>query len=580
MPHGAGHCGAKIAFVISLTISASAGAQTVFYVNTNAAGADDGTSWTDAFLDLQDALSAAQPTDQIWVATGTYTPSARTDPKDPRSVTFHLMNRVALYGGFAGFENSLEQRDPEANETILSGDLSGDDGPDFENYDENCVHVVTSISTNERAVLDGFTIIGGYPGKGDWFTRLGTGLYNNAASPTVNNCLFTANAGALCNYDGSNPVVTDCKFVGNRGWTGAGISNLSSSPIVMNCVFTDNAAWYAGGGMWNYDHSNPTVTDCTFSGNSADYGGGMYNVDQSRPTVTRCTFIGNSVRVYGWSTGGAVDNESVGNSVLGPVVFTACLFVGNTAQTGGAMFCGNSSVTLNSCIFTGNAAYTDDQIGQCGALGASSWLPDTVVTLTNCTVAGNTADVWGGGVVGSGVNLTVTNCVLWGNSSGDGSGMKEQISGASSLDYSCIQGWSDGDGGTGNIGDDPLFVDDDGPDNIPGTQDDNLRLLPGSPAINTGDPVFVPELGETDLDGHARVLCERVDMGAYEFGIGDYDCDRIVDLTDFSHWIDCITGPHGEPYTDDCEPFDFDYDGDVDLRDLGGFQNAFAPTGP
>ena len=101
------------------------------------------------------------------------------------------------------------------------------------------------------------------------------------------------------------------------------------------------------------------------------------------------------------------------------------------------------------------------------------------------------------------------------------------------------------------------------------------RLLPGSPCINTGDPAFIPAGGETDLEGHARVLCDRVDMGAYEFGIGDMDCDQTVDLYDFAAWQTCITGPDGEPYEEGCEPFDFNYDGFVDLRDFAGMQAAF-----
>jgi len=131
------------------------------------------------------------------------------------------------------------------------------------------------------------------------------------------------------------------------------------------------------------------------------------------------------------------------------------------------------------------------------------------------------------------------------------------------------------DGG-GNVDLDPMFVrsPDDGSDgwgDDPATPDldesmnddyGDLRLQPSSPCINAGDPDFVRQPGETDLDGHARVLCERVDMGAYEFGIGDYDCDQAVTLSDFSAWPDCMTDPT------DCSAFDFDADGDVDLFDF------------
>ena len=126
----------------------------------------------------------------------------------------------------------------------------------------------------------------------------------------------------------------------------------------------------------------------------------------------------------------------------------------------------------------------------------------------------------------------------------------------------------------GNGGVDPLFVDPVGPDGIPGTEDDDLRLSPGSPAINAGDP-STRYLTPTDLDGHARVLCGRVDIGAYEFGIGDYDCDRTVDLSDFSNWSACMRGPLPGPVSPSCTAFDFNADGAIDLFDFTEFQAAW-----
>jgi hypothetical protein len=125
---------------------------------------------------------------------------------------------------------------------------------------------------------------------------------------------------------------------------------------------------------------------------------------------------------------------------------------------------------------------------------------------------------------------------------------------------------------------------DPGPDGTwDGVDDDygDLRLRGGSPCIDAGDPGFVAQPGETDLDGQARVLCGRVDMGAYESGIGDYDCNQTVDLTDLAAWASCVTGPQNgasgdAPYASPCSAFDMNADGDVDLSDFAILQCVFA----
>jgi hypothetical protein len=103
---------------------------------------------------------------------------------------------------------------------------------------------------------------------------------------------------------------------------------------------------------------------------------------------------------------------------------------------------------------------------------------------------------------------------------------------------------------------------------------DGGHLLPGSPAVDAGDPAD-DGLNEFDLDGEPRVLCGRVDMGAYEVGFGDVNCDGVADLTDYAAWHGCVTGPGGGPYAPGCEALDAENDGDVDLYDFVEFQTAF-----
>jgi hypothetical protein len=180
--------------------------------------------------------------------------------------------------------------------------------------------------------------------------------------------------------------------------------------------------------------------------------------------------------------------------------------------------------------------------------------------------------------------LTVTNCILWGDAPDEIANIGELIISFSDMQGGLPVGAVDGGG---NIDLDPMFIrpPDPGPDGMwDGVDDDygDLRLRGGSPCIDAGDPGFVPQPGETDLDGHARVLCGLVDMGAYEFGIGNYDCDQTINLMDYAVWVGCVTGPAGRgsadpPYPAGCEAFDFDADGDVDLRDFAGFELVMTP---
>jgi len=189
---------------------------------------------------------------------------------------------------------------------------------------------------------------------------------------------------------------------------------------------------------------------------------------------------------------------------------------------------------------------------------------------------------------GGGINLyeasaQVLNSIIWGNGGGlqqtreqDQLGARPDFGATLEIDYSIVEGWSGIFGGSGNFGTDPMLIDPDGPDKVVGTDDDDVRLSPGSAAINGGDPdsTYLPT---TDLDDHARILCGSVDIGAYEFGIGDYNCDQTVDLFDFSAWEQCMTGPStaDTAVPQGCEPFDFNADSAVDLRDYYLLSHVF-----
>ncbi len=418
---------------------------------------------------------------------------------------------------------------------------------------------------------------------------LGATLHVPADFPTIQACIDAAVSGVDECVVAPGTYYETINFLGKAitlRSSGGGMYNVVSSTTITFCTFSGNSAAHfrrgdfnysgSGGGMFN-DRSSPTVTYCTFSQNSATIwrdgrarfqgsGGGIFNF-ASNPTVTGCTFSGNSAKNFG----GAMVNYWASRSTVGD-----CAFRGNTADYGAGMY--NDSATVPSP----QPATNDDPITQEG--GICNGYP--LLSMTNCTFSRNSAAIHGDGMYNLLASGTVTmdDCILWGD------GPHEIVSQGVCLptvNFSDVKGGLAvcGIDGGGNIDLDPMFArsPDPGPDGMwDGVDDDygDLRLQAGSPCINAGDPAFVPQPGETDLDGHARVLCGRVDMGAYEFGIGDYDCDDAVGLTDFSHWSACATGPQatalaGEPpVAPSCDAFDFDGDGDVDLFDFASFSKA------
>jgi parallel beta-helix repeat protein len=247
----------------------------IIYVNSNASGADIGTSWNDAYLSLQSALMAATSGYEIWVAAGTYYP---TDGYD-RSFSFQMKNGVAIYGGFSATDTLFHERNWRTNVTILSGDIGT---PGYTS--DNSFHVVYNSGVNNTAILDGFNIQKGE--ADDYYEDSGAGVYNTNSSPKLVNCTISDNY-AYSNGSGvfntnSSPEIINCFISNNNGNYGAGIYNIASSPLMINCQVDHNSAMGPGGGITNEGSSSPTLTNCTLSGNtSMAYGGGIFNSSSS-----------------------------------------------------------------------------------------------------------------------------------------------------------------------------------------------------------------------------------------------------------------------------------------------------------
>lgn len=294
------------------------------HVDKNAVGANNGTTWNDAFLQLQDALAIATFGDQVFVAEGTYRPDQGVGqtPGD-RTASFKLANGVGIYGGFLGFESTVAQRAGSFASTILSGDLLADDGT-FGNA-ENSRHVVTSSGVT-GAVLDGFLVTAANGNLVD----SGGGLQISTSTVTIRHCIIIANevaddgAGASCTSS-TNTAFVECQFIANRsGDVGAGLWSSSSSLTLVNCSFLGNDSGRLGGGLYYFGSNSGVspITGCVFSGNTAaDRGGAVYvSTTGSSPRLVGCTLSGNSA-----------NNGSGGIAATTTSTLIGCVLWGNTS---------------------------------------------------------------------------------------------------------------------------------------------------------------------------------------------------------------------------------------------------------
>jgi hypothetical protein len=263
-----------------------------------AAPIQNGNSWATAYGNLQTGLAAATAAVEVWVAKGTYKPTTTAT----RTIYFNIPSSVVVYGGFAGTEDYLIDRNFRTNISILSGDIG------TLNIDtDNSYHVVVMDASSNTTVLDGFTIVGGYANFDPKRTydvlltsattaTIETGggvLIQNAGMPTISNCNIIQNAavtgGGLYAGDASLPNILFCKFMANQAGFGAGMYFQDGSHgKVNNTLISGNRAI---GGVYN-NNSNPIFTNVTFAGNGG-YNGGIFN-SNSQPVVKNAIIWGNS----------------------------------------------------------------------------------------------------------------------------------------------------------------------------------------------------------------------------------------------------------------------------------------------
>ena len=172
--------------LLTVALGITASAQTIIYVNDDATGNDDGSSWADAYTDLNDALTAASNGEEIWIAEGFYT---RTSSNE----SFYVEDDELLYGGFAGTETDIDQRDIANHPTIISGDVGWNDTgvPSSSNSSmlDNSKNVFIVDSYN-RALFDGLIIEHAFSTN---TAGGGINIANGATNVQISNCIIREN---------------------------------------------------------------------------------------------------------------------------------------------------------------------------------------------------------------------------------------------------------------------------------------------------------------------------------------------------------------------------------------------------
>ncbi len=474
---------------IGLALAPMASAQAHrLYVDDSAAGNHNGTSWADAFTDVQSALDAAEASGgtitEMWIAEGVYKPSKRVDEQDPRSATFMLVDGVALYGGFAGGETRLKDR-PFAP-TVLSGNI-GQIGEET----DNTAHVVTGLdllSSDNR--IDGLIIRDGYLALFSGEVG-GAGLKLLGSQMTLAHCTFEDNkawglGAGVYKIDGDLRV-TDCRFEAN--WadgdgfngSGSGLYNEGGTLAFNHCRLSNNYSGLYGGGVCSIGHASLGFSHCEFSDNYAGTGAGFYDEGGTQTTVDQCSFARNEADRDGGGIYSSSEKLIVENSAFvdGRAEFdgaiqvwrggstrimncsflrnnagnvstdctsteiVACLFTENREALGSS----GNNLKVTSCLFrssrifsSGTARiYTDqavfeecafiENIGGGGQTAGGIVVVRGNVEIARCQFLGNIADHAGAVMVLQEGIAAIDGCVIAGNSSVVSGGI---------LNYGCV----------------------------------------------------------------------------------------------------------------------------------------------
>lgn len=511
------------------------------HVRADASGASSGSSWADAYTDLQQALAEPSCTD-VWVAAGVYRPTG--DPSD-RAASFVVPPGVAVYGGFAGHETELTARDWKSNPTVLSGDLGGDDRVDahgrarhFSDLAGSNSHTVVTVSGDSSPCMAfGTTPL---PTSEPAADCTGGGVLLKGADAVLRNLLVTGNlagsGGGIAQYEGRADYA-NLRIAGNRGAVFAG--GLGMYRVYTVTTAPDGTGTVAAPAAW--------LHQVHISGNEAYRGAGIFTAG----ALYRSQYLEVTSNLAKDSGGGICDGyateSGVGSHDLPPPNRSAHVnlrVAGNASQRDGggiSSLCGSQGLQtiIYNGVITGNHA---NEYG--GGLLLGSHFTDY---LFNVVISGNRARL-GGAAMKAILDVVLSNSVVWRNADDSGVDTESAIFNATnvprvarSLVATCDPALWDyprcgrdmyqfsNDPALLNVApDDPLFVNPMDPREAP-TSAGDYRFRPGSPLLDAAaaDPGFsmdiVYALPELDRAGAPRLQGAELDLGPYE-GSTDRPC--------------------------------------------------------
>jgi len=500
----------------------------IIYVDEDATGYNNGTSWDDAYTELRDALAHVElcpgAVTAIWVAAGTYKP---TESPADTTATFELIDGIDMYGHFEGigrYETSIEDRvfDNPANESRLEGQIGTSPS-------EAVQYVVTAGSITDL-VFDGFTVRGAYSGEG---ILSGAGILINDcpnADLRIVRCKVQANNkygidSTAAEDSASHFELEDCEIAGNSMY---GLKCYRSWPLIVATEFdgenlTQSAihAEYSAVDIFDSEVKNHTATGIYPSHSDLvaegclieDNGASGVECSNCWAAVTSCVIQNN-------------DGAGIGSLNFSDIEVTHCKIFSN-GYDGIFVQDGLDTTITNNWIYgnLGVGAYT------CGGIYVKAAI-DQAHIRNNTICSNNTYGIY----FESGTEPEIVNCIVYDNTTqiGTAGGPLGNVT------YSCIEG---GYAGTGNISGDPVFL---------GAPAGDYHLKKESPCVDAGKANSTED-GELDIDGNPRLMDSFVDMGADE----DY--------------------PHCDPQYDDwvsmerpnCWMTPYQCDGDADCKTSG-----------